>query len=139
MFEGEGTFLQPIGERFALDVLHDEKVDAVFVAYVVEDADVRVVQARDRARFLLEALAQLGVLGQVLGKYFDGDGAVEAGVFRLVDFTHAARPDGREDFVRPELGSGVEWHGSAYGNGPTASKWRFIHCRSRRSFAIGRR
>ena len=42
----------------------------------------------------------------MLGKNFDGDGAVEAGVFGFVDFTHPAGAERRQDFVRTEPASG---------------------------------
>ena len=35
------------------------------------------------------------------GQNFDGDNAVEAGIFGAIDLAHAARTDGGEDFVGP--------------------------------------
>ena len=57
---------------------------------VVERADVRMIELRDRARFSLEALPRFHVLGEMLGKNFDGDGSIEARVDGLVDLSHAA-------------------------------------------------
>jgi hypothetical protein len=56
--------------------------------------DTTPVQARDRSGFALEALSSFGISGEMLGKHFDGDGAIEAGVVGFVDFTHAASTDG---------------------------------------------
>ncbi len=55
--------------------------------------DVRVVQAGDGLRLALEPLLQIGVRGDMLGEHLDGDGAVESGIPRLVDFSHAAAPE----------------------------------------------
>lgn len=41
----------------------------------------------------------------MLGKNFDGDGAIEAGVSGFVDFAHTARADRREDLIRTEPAS----------------------------------
>jgi len=119
---GSGLFSSRSASVSPSIVLHHEEVDAVLVTHVVEGADVRVVQARHRAGFLLEALAELGVLGKMLGEDFDGHGAIEAGVVRSIDLTHAAGTDGGRDLVGAKLGSGVERHGSAYGRTRAASK-----------------
>src|SRR5262249_7484523 len=58
-------------ERLALQVLEHEVVDPALVTDVVEHADVGVVEGRDRPRLALEALAQLGVPGEVLGQHLD--------------------------------------------------------------------
>ncbi len=52
----------PGGERFALEVLHDEEIDAAFVTDVVQRADVRIAQRRNRARLAFEPLLHLGVV-----------------------------------------------------------------------------
>ena len=51
------SLLQSLLQRLAGDVLHHQVVDAVLVADIVQDADVRVVQRRNAARFALEPLA----------------------------------------------------------------------------------
>ena len=47
------TSLQPLLQGFALDVLHDEKIDSVLMANVVEGADVRVRKTGECAGFAL--------------------------------------------------------------------------------------
>ena len=42
LVEGERALLEPVRERLALEVLHDQEVDAVVLADVVERADVRM-------------------------------------------------------------------------------------------------
>lgn len=107
---GQRPFLQPVREVFPRDVLHDEVVDPVLVSHVVERADVRVVELRERFRLSLEALPPLGARGEVLDQDLDGDRAIETGVAGLVDFPHPARSDGSDDLVGTELLTGAEGH-----------------------------
>ena len=51
---------QPVGQRLALQVLHDQVGGRVLVADVVERADVGMRELRDGARLALEALADSG-------------------------------------------------------------------------------
>ncbi len=61
-----------------------------------------MVQAGDGLGFPLEALAEIRVGGHMRGEHLDGDGAVEAGVGRLVDLTHTARAERGVDLVGAE-------------------------------------
>jgi hypothetical protein len=63
-----------------------------------------MIQSRYGARLAFEPLRRPRL------PHFDGDDAVEARVAGLEDFPHATRPDGRDDFVRPQLGSGIQGH-----------------------------
>ena len=72
------------------------------VVELVDRADVRVVQARDRSGFALEAFLEIVVAGHVARDDFDGDGAIDAGVLRAAHLAHTAAADGGFDFVRPQ-------------------------------------
>jgi len=50
----------------------------------------RVVQTGDRPSFALKALAEHGIIREMRGKDLDRNGAVETGVTRFIDLTHAA-------------------------------------------------
>ena len=69
---------------------------------VVQRADVRMIERRNRTRLPLEALAELRPRGGLSDDDFDGDGAIEAGVARLVDFPHAAFAELGDDLVRTQ-------------------------------------
>src|SRR5262249_16838106 len=84
--------------------------DAVLVADVVERADVRVRELRDRLRLSLESLPHLGGRREMLRQHFDRDRALEARVLRLVDLAHPSRSDGGQDFVGSEPGTGGNGH-----------------------------
>ena len=47
---------QPVRERLPFEILEHEVVERSVPADVVNGADVRIVERRNRARFLLEAL-----------------------------------------------------------------------------------
>ena len=55
--DAERTALQARRQRFPLDELHDEEIRAVLLDHVEERADVRMIQARDRARLTREPVA----------------------------------------------------------------------------------
>ena len=69
----------------ALEILHDQEVRLAFPPNVVERADVRVVQPRDRTGLALEPLLEVRIIGDMLGQHLDGDGAVQAGIGGFVD------------------------------------------------------
>ena len=80
-------------------VLHDE-VGRVVVLTLVEDVDdVRVREARGRARLLDEALLELAVVGEVAVHDLDRDAALEAQVGGEVDGRHAAPGDARAHLI----------------------------------------
>ena len=109
--ERQRTFGDPVGERFPLQVLHDQVIDAVLMADVVQRANVRMRQAGDHLRFPLKAKTQLRVAAELRRQYLHGDGAIEARVARAVDLAHPAGADGRDDLVRPKPHSGLHLHG----------------------------
>jgi hypothetical protein len=92
--------LETRGEGLALQVFHDEIVDAVLVADVEQRADVRVGQRRDRSRLALHPLSQVGVRRQVRRQHLDRHRATEPWVLRLVDLTHPAGSELAGDLVR---------------------------------------
>ena len=49
--------------------------------------------------FALKAAEGLGVASNVFGKKFQGDEAMETGIFRLVDHAHAAATEPFDDAV----------------------------------------
>jgi hypothetical protein len=85
--EPDGSFFQTLPEGLTLDALHDQEIDAVLASDVVERADVRMVQARDRPRLALETHLTLGVGGELVGKNFDGHAPAETRVASLVNLS----------------------------------------------------
>ena len=77
---------------------------------VVQRADVRMIQRRDRTRFTVEAVAQLRIGRELRRQNFDRDRAIEARVARPIDFAHAARANERDDFVDAKLRSSRQGH-----------------------------
>src|SRR5262245_5389650 len=80
-------------KRLALDVLHDKIVRAD----IVKLTDMRMVQRSDCPGFALESFAELLVRG------LDGNGAIEPCIACPPHFTHSARADLCEDFIRSQM------------------------------------
>jgi len=97
---------QPLGEGLTLEIFEHEEVDTALVADVVERADVRVIERRDRARLAVEALAQLRICGEGLGQHLDGDRPIEPRIARPIDLAHPAGADGADYFIGTEPHSG---------------------------------
>jgi hypothetical protein len=55
----------------------------------MDGADVRVIQGRSSLRFALEAAQSLRVWRKTVGQELQGNEAVELGVLRFIDHTHA--------------------------------------------------
>ena len=100
------TFAQPVSERLAVEQLHDD----VVLSDVVERADVGMRELRDGLRLAREAKLELGVLGEFRGEDLHRYRAVEPRVARPVDLPHPARPDRRDDFVRPQARTAGDGH-----------------------------
>ena len=61
--------------------------------------DVRMVQRRNRARFLLEATDAVRVRGQLLRQDLDRDVTAKACVMCAIHLAHAASAEERDDLV----------------------------------------
>ncbi len=61
LVERELATRQPPGERLTVQVLHDQELDPVLVADVVQAADVRVIERGNRFCLAREARSELGV------------------------------------------------------------------------------
>ena len=126
LIERQCALLQPLLQRLALEVLHHEKRGPDTLADVVERADVRMRELRDRAGFAVKALAKLWIGGQSLGEDLDRDRAIKTRVARFVDFPHAARADGRDDFERTQPHADREGQTGVDYTGETAARTRSV-------------
>ncbi len=94
---------QAIGKRLAVEELHNQEVGAVLRADVVEMADVWMIQRGNGTSFALETLLEFRIGGKMSGENLDGNGAIEARVFRAVDLAHTAGAEWGLNFVGPEF------------------------------------
>src|SRR5580693_7266454 len=58
-----------------------------------------MIEGRGGASLAAEALERLRIARHFVGKEFEGDEAAEVGVFRLVDYSHAAAAEFVDDAV----------------------------------------
>ncbi len=105
LVEWQLTPAKPRSQGLAFEIRHDEECRAGLVADIVERADVRMIELRERPRVALEALAELRVAGKGIAQELERDDAAEARVAGLVHLAHAAEADRRLDFVRAETSS----------------------------------
>src|SRR5512145_2227803 len=86
--EAHGSLFEPRRQSLALQVLHDEEVDAILMTNVMQRAYVRVGQLRDRARLVVEALPELRICSERRRQNLDRDEAIETRINRPVNLSH---------------------------------------------------
>jgi hypothetical protein len=82
-------------------------------ADVIHGEDVRVVQRRRGAGFLLESIEAIDVGRECRGEYFDRNITSEPRIARTVHLAHAACAECGHDLVRPEASARLQrqWDG----------------------------
>ena len=101
---------EPLIQRLALDVFHRDVRPAVGrLAEVVGVADVRMIERRGGARFLLEPRVSVGI--RDLGtEHLERHAAIQLPIARGIHFSHAAHAKQAHNLERPELGPGRQEH-----------------------------
>ena len=90
---------QPLGERRAADVAHDEVPDPAHLAEGVQRHDARMRELRGDPRLAPEPLATSVRLGQLGAQHLDRDEALERALAREIDGAHAALAERPHDLV----------------------------------------
>ena len=107
LFELESTSLDPLCQRFAFDELHDEREHAVGFFESIDRGNVGMIQRCQHASLALESSHPLTVASETLGKNFNRNVALQFGIPRAVNLTHAAASELAQDFV---VGEGLSDH-----------------------------
>ena len=100
-----------LGQRRAIDELHDQRHRAASFLDAVDLRDVWMVQGREDLRFAFEPGQPFRVRREGRGKDLDGDAALKPVVARLVHLAHPAGAKQRVDVVGADAGPGGERHG----------------------------
>ncbi len=106
----EALGIAPVGEQFALHVLHRQVRQAVGIdAGVVQARDVRMFQARENVALAGEALFQIATHARERGE-FQGHVAIEGtvGAFRQPHLGHAAGAKQTDQLVRTHAVAGLK-------------------------------
>ena len=95
-FDANGPLGDPVLERRAVEILHDNARATVLLADVMNGADVRMVQRGRRTRLPLEPAERVRIPRDGLGEKLERDEPVQADVLGLVHHAHpATRPPSR--------------------------------------------
>ena len=103
----EGPNTDEVLQGLAIEKLHGDEGLAVFLADVVNGANVGVVQGGCGLGFALKAGERLRIAGYFIGKEFQGDEAMQARVFGFVNHAHAAAAEFLDDAI---VGDGLADH-----------------------------
>ena len=110
VLDRERPALQPLGQRLALDQLHDQKMPPGGLVRPIERGNVWVIQRGEHLRFALEPRRAVGVECPRLRQDFDRHLAPELRVPRAVHFAHAAGTERGLDLVRAEASAADKTH-----------------------------
>ncbi len=79
-------------------------------ADVVDGQQIGMAQRAQGARFLFEPLQAVGITRERFREHLDGNAAVQARITSPIDLAHAARTQGRLDFVWAKPCAGGKRH-----------------------------
>src|SRR3984885_11144181 len=91
--------MDPLFQRFAFQILHNQVRATLFLADVMQRADIRVIQAGGGPRLAPETVRGHLVARELAGQELESDKSLQPGILGLVDNTHAAASDLFEDRV----------------------------------------
>jgi len=76
LLQRKRALFQAFRQRLAFHALHNEVVDSVLMADIIERANVRMIKAGDGFGFSLKALLANGITRKLFGKNFNRNGAI---------------------------------------------------------------
>jgi hypothetical protein len=101
-FHGQGPAAQPSRQRLADEKLHDEEIDPLVMAHLMEGTDARMGEPRDGAGFGDKAHPPARTGCSVRRQNLDRHVAIEPGVAGPVDLAHPSGPDETLDLEHAE-------------------------------------
>ncbi len=99
------TFFQSLGQRLSLQVFHDNEINSVVGADIVQRADIGMIQAGNNFGLALEALPPGRVVSKMRGKNLDSHSPVQARVSRPIDFPHSTGAQRSDDLIGTQFGA----------------------------------
>ena len=108
--EIHGTGCDAVFEGCAVEELHGDEGLALFLADVVNRADVGMVESGRGLGFALKAGQSLRIVRDLFGEKFEGDETMEACVLRFINNTHPATAQLCDDVVMRD-GLPNHWRG----------------------------
>jgi hypothetical protein len=82
-----------------IEAFHDEELDVVCAADIVNRADARMIQACEEFGFSVESAAVIETNRVVRAKNLDGYDPVQVFISGFIDFAHAALAQALDEFI----------------------------------------
>jgi hypothetical protein len=101
---------QAIRQRAALDELENERAYPVALFDAVDRGDAGMIERRKDFGFAIEARETLRVARERLRQNLERNVAIQPGVARPINLTHAAGAKGLDDFVHTKTQTGSQGH-----------------------------
>ena len=138
----EFSALEQRTQRWPFDVFGRNKIYAVSLPYFINREDVRMIERRGCAGFLLKAAHTVSVACEAGGQDFERDQTTEPRITREIDFAHAARTELALNFIAAEFLSGgqfsclVEKMRGGFGDGRLGEKVAGVFVRGEQGFDL---
>ena len=107
LVQGQCAASDPLGQRFALEILHDDELDAVLLTDVIQGTDVRMIDLGDGARLAGKALGP-GGRARAGRQHLERHGAIEARIAGAIHLPHSAGAKRAGDFISAQTGAGSQ-------------------------------
>ena len=86
-------------QRLPLQIFHGDERFSLILRYLINGADIRMVQRRRRASLALKAFQRHRVFRQSFGQKFQRDEPAQSSVFRLEHHAHSPASQGFDDAI----------------------------------------
>ncbi len=106
--------VKQLAQRFPLYHFHRNVVSGTVLSEFVDGNDIRMVEGRRRACFLLETVQPVTISGECGGQNLDRNAAVKARIPSPVHLAHPAGAEQLDNLVRSELRAGGEGHSARH-------------------------
>ena len=110
LVERQGTALQTLVERFAVDQLHDEYSARPRVFEPEDRGYVRVTERGEHLCLALESRDAVRIGGERIGQDFQRDVPGQLRVAGAIHLAHPARAQGGVDDIRAQVRPGLDAH-----------------------------
>ena len=116
----------PLRQIVTLDEFHDERTHPAGFFEAVDVRDVRVVQGCEGLGFAREPSKPVRIVRKRVREDLERDIAIQPGIARAIDLSHAPFADRRGDFVDAETSTGREGQTAEDYRGTTTSETRLV-------------
>src|SRR5215472_8433491 len=89
LLQRQRPLLQPLRQRLSFHTLHHQVIHAILTTHIMQRANVRMIQSRNRLGFSLESLLSRGIRRHFLRQNLDRHIPTESRILRSIHLSHS--------------------------------------------------